>query len=68
MPDHVDAYDRETGQKRRIPADWLERNHAQFKRFSKTPRQRRRERDQNPAPEPDPKNTPRTAAPTPEEA
>lgn len=54
MPDSkfVHVYDRETDQKQDVPAHWLEHPHPQFKKFSKTPRQRKAEREQNPAPEP----------------
>lgn len=41
----VDAYDKETGEKRRVPERWLGNGaHPQFKRFSKTPRQKAAER------------------------
>jgi hypothetical protein len=48
----IDAYNRETNKKQEIPAAWLEHPHPQFKKFSKTPRQRKADREKNPAPEP----------------
>ena len=52
MSKKIAAYDKITGRKYEIPERWLKADHPQFKRFSKTPRQRRAEREQNPAPEP----------------
>lgn len=52
MTKKVYAYDKATGSKRLIPSGWLDHPHAQFQKFSKTPRQRKAERDKNPAPEP----------------